>query len=41
MKLVLVEVERGESGVVEKCENVGDNVVEIREIVGVVEEWPG
>ena len=23
------------------CENVGDNVVEIHEIVEIVEEWPG
>ena len=34
-------MERGGSGVVEKRGNVGDNVVEIREIVGIVEEWPG
>ena len=32
---------RGGSGVVEKSGNVGDNVVKNREIVGIVEEWPG
>ena len=41
MKLVLVEVERGGSGVVENRENVDDNVVEIREIIGKGEEWLG
>ena len=29
------------SGVVENRENVDDNVVEIREIAGKGEEWPG
>ena len=41
MKLVLVEVEKGGSGVVENRESIDDNVVESREIVGKGEEWPG
>ena len=41
MKLVLVEVEAGGSEVVENHENVDDNVVEIREIIGKGEEWLG
>ena len=41
MKLVPVAVETGESEVVGSHENVDDNVVEIREIVGKVEEWRG
>ena len=41
MKLVLVEVGIGGSEAVENHENVDDNVVGIREIVGKDEEWRG